>query len=71
MPKYDDPEVRPTPFVLHDWDGAAEVLGVSPRLVRELWAKRELAGVKVGRRVRFRSEDLIDYVDRHRVEAKR
>ena len=56
---------------LRDFDGAAEFLGVTPRLIRELWARRELAGIKVGRRVRFSEEDLLDYVKRRRVEAKR
>jgi hypothetical protein len=26
---------------LYDWEGAASVLGVTPRLVRELWQRRE------------------------------
>ena len=38
---------------LLDYEAAAMFLGVSPRLVRELWQRRELTGVKVGRRVRF------------------
>lgn len=56
---------------LIDYDGAAVFLGVSPRLVRELWQRRELTGVKIGRRVRFTQADLNDYVTRHRVEAMR
>ena len=52
---------------LLDWDGAAARLGVSPRLIRELWAKNVLGGVKVGRYVRFREEDLAAYVEQHRV----
>lgn len=56
---------------LLDWEGAARYLGVTPRLVRELWARRELGGVKVGKRVRFRAADLTDYVERHRVRPLR
>jgi excisionase family DNA binding protein len=56
---------------LVDLQGAGAVLGVPPRLVRELWQRRELAGIKIGRRVRFSREDLDDYVRRHRVEANR
>lgn len=56
---------------LLDYEAAAMFLGVSPRLVRELWQRRELTGVKVGRRVRFTQADLNDYVTRHRVEAMR
>jgi excisionase family DNA binding protein len=56
---------------LLDYESAARFLGVSPRLVRELWQRRELTGVKVGRRVRFTQADLNDYVTRHRVEAMR
>ena len=58
-------------FGLLDYEGAAMFLGVSPRLVRELLQRRELTGVKVGRRVRFTQTDLNDYVTRHRVEAMR
>jgi hypothetical protein len=32
---------------LHTSEEAAAILGVSPRLIRELWARRELGGVKV------------------------
>jgi excisionase family DNA binding protein len=52
---------------LLDLDHAAKWLGVSPRLVRELWARRELGGIKVGRFVRFRDADLRLYVERHHV----
>ena len=52
---------------LYDWESAAQMLGVTPRLVRELWAKHQPGGVKVGRRVRFRHADLLDYINRHLV----
>jgi excisionase family DNA binding protein len=55
---------------LYDWDSAAQLLGVTPRLIRELWARHQLSGVKIGRRVRFRHADLVDYIDRHLVTGK-
>jgi len=61
---------RPQEFV--DFDGAAEHLGVSPRLVRRLWAERRIAATKIGpRTVRFRIGDLDAYAERQRVEAIR
>ena len=56
---------------LLDWDGAAERLGVTPRQVRELWAKRRLAGIRIGKHVRFDPGDLDRYIADHRVEAVR
>lgn len=50
---------------LYDLSNAAVRLGVSPRMVRELWARRELGGIKVGRHVRFSEADLIEFVERH------
>ena len=40
-------------IVLLDYDAAADYLCTTPRHVRELWAKRFLPAVKVGRYVRF------------------
>jgi len=57
--------------VLYDWEGAARLLGVTSRLIRELWARRELGGTKIGRRVRFSDDDLAEYVSRHHVDAMR
>lgn len=54
---------------LLDENGAAQYLGTSSRHVRELWAQRKLAAVKVGRLVRFRIEDLDAFIDENRVEA--
>ena len=56
---------------LFDWEGAADFLCVTPRMVRELWARRELAGIKVGKHVRFHQSDLDRYVSDHRVETDR
>ncbi len=52
---------------LLDEQEAANYLSTSPRHVRELWSRRELAGVKVGRLVRFRVEDIDAYIAGHRV----
>jgi excisionase family DNA binding protein len=59
------------PGGLLDYEAAARYLGTTPRHVRELWAKRYLAGVKVGRRVRFRIADLDAFIAAHRVPAVR
>lgn len=48
---------------LLDIEGAAALLGVTPRQVRELWQQRRLAGRKVGRRVRFAEADLQEYIE--------
>ncbi len=50
---------------------AASYLGTTERRVRELWARRELAGIKVGRSVRFARVDLDDFIASHRVKAVR
>jgi excisionase family DNA binding protein len=55
---------------LIDDEGAARSFGVTPRLIQELWARGDLGGVKVGRNVRFRQADLVDYVNRHWVGPK-
>lgn len=51
------------------WDvpRAAERLGVTERWVRRAIAERRIPFVKVGHFVRFRPEDLDDYVNRRRV----
>jgi excisionase family DNA binding protein len=56
---------------LLDFDGAADFLGVTPRAIRRLWQERRVAGVKVGRAVRFAEADLLVYIARQRVEAVR
>lgn len=52
-------------------EDAAEFLACSPRMVRELWARRELPGVRVGRLVRFSRCDLEAYIAARRVPAAR
>ena len=48
---------------------AAEVLGVTPRMVRRLTASRRLPFVKVGRLVRFRDADLATFIEEGTVPA--
>ena len=50
---------------------AAEVLGVTPRMVRRLTASRRLPFVKVGRLVRFRDADLAKFIEEGTVPAVR
>jgi excisionase family DNA binding protein len=56
---------------LSDEEELARRWGVSPRLIRELWARRELGGVKVGRKVRFSEADIAAYIEAHHVEPNR
>ena len=51
---------------LLDYEAAAHYLCTSPRHVRELWAKRHLAAVKVGRSVRFTQADLDAFIANNR-----
>ena len=52
-------------------DEAAEYLGVSPRHLRQLWSERRIAGIRIGRLIRFDPCDLDGYIARRRVEAVR
>jgi excisionase family DNA binding protein len=54
---------------LLDYEGAAHYLCTTPRHVKELWAKRHVAAVKVGRRVRFTQADLDAYIATNRVNS--
>jgi excisionase family DNA binding protein len=56
---------------LLDYQAAAHYLCTTPRHVRELWARRELAAIKVGRSVRFTKADLDAFVAANRVHAVR
>jgi excisionase family DNA binding protein len=56
---------------LLDYDGAAAYLSTTTRHVRELWQRREITAVKVGRLVRFTQEDLDTYVRSQRQPALR
>ena len=56
---------------LLDYEEAAQYLCTTPRHVRELWAKRLVAAVKVGRRVRFTQADLDSFIATNRVDTAR
>lgn len=56
---------------LLDASEAARYLRTSQRWIRSRWAARELTGVKLGRQVRYRVEDLDRYIAEHTVEARR
>jgi len=56
---------------LMDYAEAARYLCTTPRHIRELWAKRCLAAIKVGRHVRFSRTDLDAFIAGQRVEALR
>ena len=73
---------RPQPGVRHggqgavqgcgsllDYEAAARYLCTTPRHVREPWAKRQLAAIKVGRCVRFAKSDLDPFIAVRRVDA--
>ncbi len=47
---------------LRDYEYVADRLGVSTRMVRRLWASRELRAVKVGRHVRFTDAEITRYI---------
>ena len=51
--------------------GAAERLGTTERHVRELVYRREIPFVKVGRLVRFRPDDLDEYVQSRTIAPQR
>jgi excisionase family DNA binding protein len=60
------------PDRLLDSEQAADFLGVSERLLREMRARRELPCVRVGGRlVRYLESDLIAYVAVQREPARR
>ena len=56
---------------LLDYKAAALYLCTTTRHVRELWARRELAAIKVGRAVRFTKADLDAFIAANRVGAIR
>lgn len=56
---------------LFDVEGAAAYLCTTQRHVRRLWQERRLAGIKIGRSVRFAESDLQAFIAQQRVEAVR
>jgi excisionase family DNA binding protein len=53
-----------------DVEALARRLGVTQRLVRRLVAERRIPYVKVGRFVRFDSDDVADWINAARVPAR-
>jgi excisionase family DNA binding protein len=49
---------------------AAELLGISPFSLRGKVSRREIKFVKLGRRVLFRKEDLIELIEKCTVEPR-
>ena len=64
------PESKPIGALL-DYDTAADYLCTTRRHVRELWARRFLPAVKVGRYVRFTRTDLDPFIEARLVDALR
>jgi excisionase family DNA binding protein len=54
------PEVQP----LLDTNGAAAILGVSPRTLSRLVSSGAISHRKIGRQVRFAQDDISEYVDK-------
>jgi excisionase family DNA binding protein len=50
---------------------AATLANVSPRMIRRVIADRRLAFHKIGKHVRIAERDLVDFIDRGRVEPSR
>ena len=57
--------------LLYDFTGAASRLAISERHLKELWARRAIGAIKVGKLVRFREQDLLAYIDAHVVPPVR
>jgi excisionase family DNA binding protein len=57
--------------VLLTEDEAASILGVKPRLMRDLRGQRRIGFVRVGRLIRYRRHDLDEFIEKHAVEARR
>lgn len=51
---------------LMDAQAAAKYLDCSVRLVKDLWNRREIPAIKVGRLVRFHKADLDRYIESQR-----
>ncbi len=68
LPEHDEGEGSGS---LLDYEAAAAYLCTTPRHVRELWARRQLAAIKVGRCVRFTKGDLDVFIAANRVGAAR
>ena len=67
----DNPIVPSDARRLLDLAEAARYLNDSPRHVRSLWERRQIAAIRVGRKVRFDPRDLERYIEARRVEPVR
>jgi excisionase family DNA binding protein len=54
---------------LFDYEGAAEILRVSPRMIRKLVETRQLGSVKIGALVRVERAAIEWYIEAHRRPA--
>lgn len=67
MEKHSVGNGRPQSRLLYDYDGAAEMLSMSPGALRDLVYKgRGPIATKIGRRTFFSYKDLETFVDAHR-----
>jgi excisionase family DNA binding protein len=57
------------PFRLLDTSAAAAALGIGRRTLQERMEAREIGFVRIGRAVRFRPEDVADFIERNRMKA--
>ncbi|MGQ9689399.1 MAG: helix-turn-helix domain-containing protein [Desulfobaccales bacterium] len=51
-------------------DEAAHILGISPYSLRGKVARREIKFIKLGRRVLFREEDLMELIEKCTVQPR-
>mgnify|MGYP002630922152 CR=1 FL=1 len=58
-------------MTLLDIDGAADHLNVSPRFIRRLVAQRRVNYLKIGKFVRFDQDELDEWVQQQRIDARR
>jgi len=49
---------------------ACEILGVSPNTVRTLVKRRQLPAIRIGGHLRFRREDLLNYIEKNTITAE-
>lgn len=64
------PEVSAMERLLSN-DEAAEILGISPFSLRGKVSRREVPFVKLGRRVLFRKENLMELIEKCTVQPRR
>ncbi len=63
------PNVSPMERLLSN-DEAGELLGISPFSLRGKVSRREVPFVKLGRRVLFRKQDLMDLIEKCTVQPR-